>query len=216
MPHRNKPKNMTCAVYARVSTTDQNCDMQLRELREYIKRRGWELASEYVDTGWSGAKKSRPALDKLMADAAQHRFDCVLVWKVDRFGRSVANLVDSLQQLATWGVRFISTSQSIDTDQANPTSKLMMHILAAVAEFEREMIRERVKAGMQAAKARGVKVGRRCVVFDRRRALDLHKKGQSRRQIARKLGVGLGTIHRLISAQNGCSTTPLSRPPLKR
>src|SRR5689334_19446762 len=127
---------MNCAIYARVSTTDQNCEMQLRELREYAGRRGWTITEEYVDSGWSGVKASRPALDKLMADASQHRFDVLLVWKLDRFGRSVLNLVEGLNKLASYGVRFIATSQAIDTDQANPTSKLILWILAAVAEFE--------------------------------------------------------------------------------
>src|SRR5690349_18461039 len=128
---------MKCAIYARVSTTDQNCEMQLRELREYAERRSWSVSQEYVDTGWSGAKKSRPALDRMMKDASEHRFDVVLVWKLDRFGRSVLNLVEGLNSLAAAGVRFLATSQNIDTDQANPTAKLIVWILAAVAEFER-------------------------------------------------------------------------------
>src|ERR1041385_1434476 len=99
---------MKAAIYARVSTQDQNCEMQLRELREYIERRGWENAGEYVDSGWSGIKKSRPALDRLMVDASQHRFDIVLVWKLDRFGRSVLNLIEGLNTLASAGVRFIA------------------------------------------------------------------------------------------------------------
>jgi putative DNA-invertase from lambdoid prophage Rac len=131
------------AIYARVSTVDQKCEMQLRELREYCSRRGWEIGGEDVDTGWSGTKASRPELDRLMRHAGEHRFDCVVVWKLDRFGRSV---LESLNRLASAGVRFIATTQSIDTDESNPTSKLLLYILAAVAEFEREMIRERVMA----------------------------------------------------------------------
>jgi putative DNA-invertase from lambdoid prophage Rac len=192
---------MRCAIYARVSTTDQNCELQLRELRDYCARRGWGIAEEYVDTGWSGAKASRPALDRLMRDAAQHRFGCVLVWKLDRFGRSVLNLVESLQNLSSYGVRFLATSQSIDTDQASPTSKLLVWILAAVAEFEREMIRERVKAGMLAAKARGKCLGRRRRVFDRKRVLGLARRGKSVREIASALGLGKGTVHRFLLSQ---------------
>ena len=111
---------MRCALYARVSTTDQNCEMQLRELREYIARRDWKIAGEYVDTGFSGAKASRPALDRLMADAAKRKFDSVAVWKIDRFGRSVLHLNQQLAALTSHGVRFIATSQSLDTDEKTP------------------------------------------------------------------------------------------------
>src|SRR5229473_1289034 len=141
------------AIYARVSTSDQNCESQLRELREYRQRRGWAITGEYVDTGWSGSKANRPQLDRLMADAAQHRFDCVSVFKIDRFGRSVLHLNQQLATLTSYGVRFIATSQSLDTDEKNPTSRLLLQILASVAEFEREMIRERTLSGIRAAQA---------------------------------------------------------------
>jgi len=131
---------MKAAIYARVSTVDQKCEMQLRESREYCARRGWDIAGEYVDTGWSGTKASRPELDRLMKDAGEHRFDCCVVWKLDRFGRSVLNLVESLNRLASAGVRFIATTQSIDTDESNPTSKLLLYILAAVADYAESAI----------------------------------------------------------------------------
>lgn len=190
---------MKCAIYARVSTDDQSCDMQLRELREYCGRRGWEIAGEYVDTGWSGTKASRPQLDRMMRDAGQHLFGCVLVWKLDRYGRSVLNLVEGLEKLRSAGVRFIASSQNIDTDESNPTSKLILWILAAVAEFEREMIRERVMAGLAAARHRGQKLGRRKVEFDGRRARKLRAGGKSLREIAQILGVGRGTIERFLA-----------------
>ena len=126
---------MKTVIYARVSTTDQNCEMQVGELREYVSRRGWESAGEYVDTGISGSKASRPALDKLMAGAARRAFDCVLVYKIDRFGRSVLHLSQQLAALTSYGVRFIAVSQGIDTDASNPSSRLMLTILAGVAEF---------------------------------------------------------------------------------
>lgn len=191
---------MRIALYARVSTTDQNCEMQLRELREYTARRGWEIAGEYVDTGWSGTKASRPQLDRLMKDASVHQFDCILVWKIDRFGRSVSNLADALERLRLAGVRFISVTQNLDTDETNPMARFMLHILAAVAEFEREMIRERVKAGMNNAKRQGKSLGRHKVVFDRQKALDMGEAGVSIRVIASKLGVGRGTVQRLLAA----------------
>jgi DNA invertase Pin-like site-specific DNA recombinase len=172
--------------------------MQLSELREYCHRRDWKIAGEYVDTGWSGAKRSRPELDRLMADARQHKIDCIVVWKLDRFGRSVANLVDALQQLQCWGVRFLATTQSIDTDQANPTSQLMLHILAAVAEFERELIRERVKAGLVAAKARGTRLGRHPAVIDRLRVQELSEAGLSVRAIAGRLKASRSVVGRLL------------------
>src|SRR6202162_1558704 len=111
------PAAVRCVLYARVSTTDQNCEMQVRELREYAVRRGWMISAEYIDTGFSGAKSSRPALDRMMHDAAQHRFDCIVVYKIDRFGRSVLHLNQQLATLTSYGVRFIATSQSLDTDE---------------------------------------------------------------------------------------------------
>jgi putative DNA-invertase from lambdoid prophage Rac len=192
---------MRCAIYARVSTTDQNCDLQLSELREYCTRRGWEIASEYVDTGWSGAKASRPELDSCMKAAREHRFDAVLVWKLDRFGRSVLDLVDALHHLASWGVRFIGVSQGIDTDTSNPTSRLLLHILAAVAEFERELIRERVKAGIRAAKNLGRCGGRPRRLFCSEQAMELRADGMSIESIARVLGVGRGTIQRFLAVK---------------
>jgi putative DNA-invertase from lambdoid prophage Rac len=196
------------AIYARVSTADQTCELQLRELREYCERRGWDVAGEYVDAGWSGAKASRPQLDRLMADASERRFDSVLVWKIDRFGRSVLNLNQQLALLGSYGVRFIATSQALDTDQSNPTSRLLLQILASVAEFEREMIRERVRAGMRAAKHRGKRLGRSKVVFDRSKALAMYEDGASLRDIAAALDVGRGTVHRFLLSQKGARVEP--------
>ena len=146
---------MRVAIYARVSTADQSCGMQLRELREYTERRGWTLAREYVDTGWSGAKTSRPELDRLMRDAGLRRFDAVIVWKLDRWGRSVAHSIKSIQELIALEIRFLAITQNIDTDESNPMSRFLLHIFAAFAELEREMIRERVATGIHAAKANG-------------------------------------------------------------
>ena len=153
---------MHVAIYSRVSTADQNCDMQLRELRDYVARRGWIVTCEYVDKGWSGAKASRPELDRLMRDAGRRLFDVVLVYKLDRFGRSVLHLNQQLAALTSHGIRFISTSQALDTDQANPTSRLLLQILASVAEFERAMIR-----------------GARYRVFERQRPAERRSVGRS-------------------------------------
>lgn len=186
---------MKPAIYARVSTTDQNCELQLRELREYVSRRAWEPAAEYIDAGFSGAKASRPALDRLMAAAARRDFDCVLVWKIDRFGRSVLHLSQQLAALTSYGVRFIAVSQALDTDASNPSSRLMLTILAGVAEFEREIIRERTLAGVRAAKAAGKVLGRPRRVFRRDEAVQMRAEGQSWRAIAAALNVPLSTLH---------------------
>jgi DNA invertase Pin-like site-specific DNA recombinase len=108
--------------------------MQVRELRDYAGRRGFEIAREFVDTGWSGAKASRPELDRLMREARLRRFDAVLVWKLDRWGRSVNHCIRSIQELLALGIRFISATQNLDTDESNPTSRFMLHIFAAVAD----------------------------------------------------------------------------------
>jgi putative DNA-invertase from lambdoid prophage Rac len=198
---------MNAAIYARVSTQDQSCDMQVRELREYAARRGWTITGQYVDTGWSGAKASRPELDRLMRDGALHRFDAILVWKLDRFGRSVRNCLVGIESLRSLGVRFVAVSQSIDTDESNPTSRLMLHVLAAVAEFEREMIRERVCAGVRNAKVKGKRLGRPTAVFDRQKAIQLQAQGMSVRDIAAALEVGNGTVYRALFQKPAAVTT---------
>ncbi len=182
------------AIYARVSTNDQDCGLQLTELREYACRRGWKITREYVDTGFSGARASRPALDQLMADAAKRRLDIVIVHKLDRFGRSVLNLSQALAALDSYGVRFIAVSQGLDTDRSNPTSRLLLNVLASVAEFERELIIERTVTGIRAAKANGKHVGRPRRVFRRDEVVRLRDdQGLSWRAIAKKLGIPVMT-----------------------
>jgi putative DNA-invertase from lambdoid prophage Rac len=183
---------MKAAIYARVSTADQHNAIQIRELTEYVERRGWELAAVYQDT-MSGAKANRPGLDLLMADARQRRFDAVLVWKLDRFGRSLVHCVSGIQELFSLGIRFIATSQGLDTDESNPASKLLMHILAAVAQFERELIRERTLAGIRIAQANGKQLGRPKRVFRRDELVRLREEGQSWRNIAAQLGIPVMT-----------------------
>lgn len=149
---------MRAAIYCRVSTFDQSVSMQLRELRQYAKRRGWKIASEFVDEGVSGAKASRPQLDKLMQDAHKRKFDAVVVWKFDRFARSVSHLLRALETFDSLGIAFVSLSESIDT--STPAGKMVFTVLGAVAELERSLIGERVRAGIRAARARGVRLGR--------------------------------------------------------
>ena len=138
------------ALYARVSTLNgQNPEMQLAELREYAIRRGWTIAGEYVDMGISGAKESRPELNRMLADARRRRFDAILCWKLDRLGRSLKHLVTTIEDLEAYGVAFISLRDNLDL--STPSGRLMMHIIGAMAEFERELIRERVCAGISSA-----------------------------------------------------------------
>jgi DNA invertase Pin-like site-specific DNA recombinase len=186
------------AIYARVSTSDQDASMQVAELCEYCRRKGWREVSEYVDTGWSGAKSSRPELNRLMADVRLGRVDCILTWKLDRLARSLAHLVQTIQELDSLGVRFVAVTQNIDTSISNPMSRFMLQIFGAFAELEREMIRERVTAGVRNAKRKGIQLGRKRVVFDRSKAIEMHGAGSSIREIAAVLGVGVGTIHRAV------------------
>ena len=189
------------ALYARVSTEDQSCRSQLDEMRDYCQRRGWPVYGEYVDTGWSGAKADRPQLAKIMKAASLHKFDAIMVWKLDRFGRSVANFVGHLEELESYGVRFLCITQAIDTDHANPSSRLLMNILAAVAEFERSMIKERVKAGMKAAIKRGVHCGRKKLVIDRDQVAALHLQGKTIRQISAVTGVPKSSVDRILKTR---------------
>ena len=192
---------MNAAIYARVSTTDQTNAIQVRELKEYVERRGWQLVEVYQDQ-MSGAKASRPGLGQLMADARRRKFDVVVVWKLDRFGRSLVNCVSGIQELASLGIRFLATSQGLDTDESNPASKLLLHILAAVAQFERELIHERVSAGMKAAKAHGTKtgnaIGRPRRIFNRDEVVRLRESGLSIERIARQMCIGVGTVARVL------------------
>ena len=185
---------MNIALYARVSTTDQSCEMQLHEMRQYASKRGWQVFEEYVDTGVSGAQVNRPQIDRLLADARKRRFEAVLVWKLDRWGRSVAHCVRSIQELVLLGVRFLSATEGIDTGAENPMSRFMLHLFAAFAEMEREIIRERVRAGQRVAKAKGTALGRPRRVFRRDEAVRLRAAGESWRNIAKTLGIPMSTV----------------------
>src|SRR5579883_1951748 len=188
---------MTVALYARVSTQDQKCDLQLTELRGYAARSGWDVV-EYVDHGVSGTKRSRPALDRLMNDARLKKFGAVLVWKMVRFGRSLQQLVDNVQTLDRAGVRFLAVTQSIDTDERSPMGKFLMHLFAAFAEFERDLIVERVKAGVAEAKRQGKHCGRPVRVFRRDRVAQMRAEGRSWRDIAWELKLPVTTVRRAV------------------
>ena len=184
-------------LYARVSTLNgQDPQLQLHELREYAVRRGWEIAGEYVDVGISGAKDSRPELNRLMADAHKRRFDVVCVWKFDRFARSVSHLLRALETFRALGIDFCSFSEQLDT--STPAGKMVFTVLGAVAELERGLIAERVRAGLQNAKRKGKKLGRRPVVVDAARIASLRATGASWRAISRQMGVGIGTLYKAV------------------
>jgi DNA invertase Pin-like site-specific DNA recombinase len=184
------------ALYARVSTNGhgQDPEMQLRELHEYADRRGWPVVDEYIDRGVSGAKASRPALNRLMADAQRRKIDTVLVWKLDRFGRSLRHLVNAIAELEVLGVAFVSLRDNLDL--TTPSGRLMFQIIGAMAEFERSLIQERVRAGLRNAKAKGKKLGRPRVYVDESKIEALRGSGASWREIAKQLGLGVGTVHR--------------------
>src|SRR6187549_3759239 len=146
---------MRAAIYARVSTFDQEPENQLQELRRYVEARGW-TGTEFVDRGISGSKDKRPALDALLKDAKRRRFDVLVCWRLDRLGRNLRHLVTMLEELQQLGVAFVSLGEDIDC--TTPAGKLQLHILAALAEFERERIRERVVAGLRRAKAQGTRL----------------------------------------------------------
>jgi len=178
---------MRVALYARVSTKNsQDPETQLLALREYAKARRLEVFGEYVDVGISGGKEKRPALNGLMEDARKRRFDAVLVARFDRFARSTRHLVLALEEFNALGVDFISLSESIDT--STPMGKMVYTIIAAVAELERSLIRERVKMGLRRAKARGKQLGRPRASIDLDKLRELHGAGLSHRQIAAQLG----------------------------
>ena len=151
---------LRAAIYARVSTSEQTVENQRLDLHRFIEARGWDLTKEYLDAGISGSKESRPALDVLLKDARRRRFDVLVVAKLDRLGRSLKHLVGLLDELQVLGIAFVSLGEGIDC--TTPAGKLQMHILAAIAEFERGRIIERVRSGMARAKAQGTKFGRPC------------------------------------------------------
>jgi len=204
---------MRAAIYTRVSTADQNPELQLREIQDHATRQGWEIVETYQDIV-SGAKASRPGLNRLMADAMARKFDTILVWKLDRFGRSLVDCLNNIRILEDSGIRFIAVTQGLDTDQRNPASRFLLHVLGAAAEFERSLIRERTQAGrlryqqdynaghvgktVYSRSGKNLPVGRPKRIFNRDRVVEMHRQGASIRAIAKQLGVGVGTVTRTL------------------
>ncbi len=184
---------MRVALYARVSTCNgQSPEMQLAEMREYTTRRGWEVFGEYVDSGVSGSRESRPELNRLMGDAHRRHFDIVLCWKVDRFGRSLKHLVNSLADLDSYGVAFVSLRDNLDL--STPSGRLMFQIIGAMAEFERSLIQERVRSGLRNAKLKGKTLGRPRRIVNGDEMTRLREQGASLREIAKVVGVSYVTV----------------------
>lgn len=226
---------MKVALYIRVSTHDQNCELQLRELKAYTDREEWHIVEVFRDV-LSGATNRRPGLDRLLADARAQKFECILCWKLDRFGRSLVDCLNNIQLLESCGVRFIAITQGLDTDQKNPASRFLLHVLGAAAEFERSLIAERIHAGrtryredfesgrvgvtVQSRSGRNLAPHRPTKIFDRHKVVELRCQGFSIRQIAKTLDLGLGTVSRTLQA---CSKSmpvekdnlPLIRPGLQ-
>jgi len=186
---------MRAAIYARVSTTNhgQDVGMQLGELRQFADARGWQVAGEYVDSGVSGTKDSRPELNRLMADAHKRRFDVVAVWRFDRFARSVSHLLRALETFKALGIDFVSFSEQMDT--STPAGKMVFTVLGAVAELERSLIVERVRAGLRNARAKGKRLGRPRAKVDAAQIARLRASGLSWPKIALQLGVSVGAVY---------------------
>ena len=195
-------RRLLAGIYARVSTVNAGQDpaMQTRELTEYCQRRGWEIYGTYVDNGVSGKKDSRPALNRLMEDAHARRFDVVVCWRFDRFSRSVSHLCRALETFNALDIQFVSLCEQVDTN--TPTGKLVFTILGAVAEGERNLIAERVRAGLRNARAKGKRLGRphKCVDVDRINALRVS--GQSWRSIAAAMKLSVGTVYAAARSQH--------------
>jgi DNA invertase Pin-like site-specific DNA recombinase len=189
-----------CCAYVRVSTTEQSTKAQERELREYIMNRGWSLTRIYADQ-ISGVKSTRPALNQLLSDARRRKFSCVVVWRIDRLGRSVSHLLEVLETFRTLGIEFISLSEAIDT--STPTGMMVFTVLAAVASLERSILVERVKSGLEYAKRRGVRLGRPPIknlnAAEVSRIRAERRKGATLRALAKAHGTSVWSIHRLCS-----------------
>jgi DNA invertase Pin-like site-specific DNA recombinase len=182
------------AIYARVSTTEQRVENQLQELRRYCERRGW-AGVEFVDHGVSGAKERRPALDEMLKAAKRRKFDVLVCWRLDRLGRNLRHLILLLDELQSLGVAFVSLAEGIDA--TTPAGKLQLHILGAIAEFERGRIQERVIAGLARARAQGRKLGRpeREIPIEQIAAV----RGLPVREAARRLGIPRTTLQRALA-----------------
>jgi DNA invertase Pin-like site-specific DNA recombinase len=183
---------MRVGIYARVSTKDQSCELQLRDLRAYCAARQFLVTREYVDLGQSGTKDSRPQLNELMGDVRKRKVDVILVWRFDRFARSTKHLLLALEEFRSLGLQFISYQENIET--GTPLGQAIFTIISAVAQLERDLICERVSAGIRNARANGKRLGRPRQFVSLDRITEMQASGKSLRQIAVALKVGYGTV----------------------
>jgi DNA invertase Pin-like site-specific DNA recombinase len=184
------------ALYCRVSTVDQHPETQLRELRQFAQQRGFQVAKEYTDVGISGIKARRPALDQMLEDARRRRFNVVLVWAFDRMARSVRHFLEVLDELNHLGIEFVSFRESVDT--SGPLGRAMVVIVSAIAELERNLIVERVRAGMRRARAEGRQIGRQRLDVDRDQVVRDRQSRMSLTQVARKHGISRASVCRIV------------------
>ena len=190
-------KTQKVGVYVRVSTAGQTVENQERELLAHCDRQGWTVFKVYRDEGFSGSLADRPALNELMADARQGRFDFLLTWKIDRVARSISHLLEVLSDMRSLGVGFMSLTEGINTETAQ--GRMLASFLGAIAEFEKELVVERVRSGMARAKANGVRVGRPRAGFDVSEAIRLKQGGQSWSQVAKVVGASSATVRRVVT-----------------
>jgi DNA invertase Pin-like site-specific DNA recombinase len=190
---------MRVGLYVRVSTlSGQHPEMQMSELREYVARRGWRNVGEFVDEGISGARERRPELDRLWADCRKRRVDAVVVYRYDRFARSLRQLVNALEEFRALGIDFVSLHEGVDT--STPNGRLVFGIFASISEFERELTRSRVRSGLAAARARGKLLGRPRTVVDAAQIARLRASGASWREVSEQMGIGVGTACRALQS----------------
>ena len=191
-------KGKRVAIYGRVSTDGQTTDNQVVALKEVAARRGWDIAEVYIDHGISGAngRDKRPGFDRMLKDAGRRKFDVVMAWAIDRLGRSLIDLLGTIQELEAVGVDLFLEQQAIDT--TTPAGKLMFQVCGAFAEFERSMIRQRVKLGLKRAVAQGRQLGRPRIDTETERKIQRElRKGTGILRVAQKLNLGTGTVHRI-------------------
>lgn len=194
------------ALYCRVSTIDQHPENQLRELREYASYRGLQIVGEYTDHGYNGARARRPELDRMMEDARRRRFDAVLVWACDRLARSTKHLLQTLDELSSFGIRFYSQREAIDTE--GPLGRAIIVIVSAIAELEKSILSERVKIGMHRSRLLGGQIGRARLDVDREELIKDRRTGMSLTLVARKHSISRASVCRLMKEANANSDVP--------
>jgi DNA invertase Pin-like site-specific DNA recombinase len=202
------------ALYARVSTVDQHCDTQLLDLRQLAGQRGFTIVETYIDHGISGTRIRRPGLDKLMADASRHRFDVVVVWAFDRMARSVRHLLETLDELTRLGIEFVSLRENIDS--GGPLGRAVVVIIGAIAELEKSLIVERVRAGLRRAKLEGRRLGRKPLDLDHAAIVRDRERGQSLSQLAHTYRASRTTIRRVLNAVPKAPAQSSSQPEQNR